>query len=308
MKNCFLYPGQGAQYPGMGKDLWDYSETIKKLFRTASESSGLDLQKLLFEGTEEELKQTDKTQVAITAVNISSALVMREKGIESDLCAGFSLGEVAAFWDAGIISGNDVFSIVRQRGKIMEKVSRSLDSASGSPGMAAIVGMDYDAVEGVIKKEKLDDVYIANYNSPSQIVISGTDKGLAVAEEFFREAGARRFIRLKVSGPFHCPLMKEAEIEYSEFLEKTEFSEPVKKVYSNVTGTIVSSAAEAKKLCSRQLTSAVLWVKEEKALIGEGVEICYETGPGTVLAGLWKPVGGEIPCLPAGKIEDILKI
>jgi malonyl CoA-acyl carrier protein transacylase len=108
----------------------------------------------------------------------------------------------------------------------MEKVSRSLDSASVSPGMAAIVGMDYDAVEGVIKKEKLDDVYIANYNSPSQIVISGTDRGLAVAEEFFREAGARRFIRLKVSGFFTCLLLKEAKIEYSEFLEKNGIHEP----------------------------------------------------------------------------------
>ncbi len=308
MKKCFLYPGQGAQYPGMGKDLWDYSDKIKDLFRTASESAGLDLQKLLFHGSEEELKPTDKTQTAVTLVNIASSMLLKERGIESDICAGFSLGEVSAFWDAGIINTESVFGIVRERGSIMEKVSRSMDSPTGSPGMAAVIGLDYDTVDSVLENSGLNEVFIANYNSPSQIVISGTDSALSSSEEMFKEAGARRFIRLKVSGPFHCPLMKDAETEYAGILEKFSFSDPVKKVYSNVTGKLVTSGEEAKILCSRQLTSAVLWVNEEKELLNEKVEMCIESGPGTVLAGLWKAAGGDAICLPAGKIDEILKI
>ena len=124
MKKCFLYPGQGAQYPGMGKDLYDYSEKIKKLFKTASDSTGINLEKLLFEGSEDDLKQTDKTQVAVTLVNIASSILLKEKGIENTLCAGFSLGEVAAFWDAGIIETDILFYLVKERGRIMEKASR----------------------------------------------------------------------------------------------------------------------------------------------------------------------------------------
>ena len=305
MANCFLYPGQGAQYPGMGRDLWEKSSEVKKLFRTASESTSMDLEKLLFEGSAEDLKATDKTQVAITLVNVASALLLKEKGIESSIAAGFSLGEVSALWDAGIISSEDLFPLVSARGKIMEKVSRSLDTPEGSPGMAAVIGLDYDKVDSIIKGENLADLYIANYNSPVQIVLSGTDSALNAGEKIFKENGVRRFIRLKVSGPFHCPLMKDAETEYAEVLDKFTFSDPVKKVFSNVTGAEIKSGEEARKLCSKQLTSAVLWVKEEEAVINLGIDKCFETGPGTVLGGLWKAVGGEMKCHPAGTVEAI---
>ena len=305
MGNCFLYPGQGAQYPGMGKDLWEKSSEVKKLFKTASETTSMNLEKLLFEGSAEDLKATDKTQIAITLVNVASSLLLKEKGIESDIAAGFSLGEVAALWDAGIISSEDLFPLVSARGKIMEKVSRSLDTPEGSPGMAAVIGMDYDKVDSIIKSENLDELYIANYNSPVQIVLSGTDSALNAGEKIFKDNGARRFIRLKVSGPFHCPLMKAAETEYAELLEKFSFRDPVKKVFSNVTGAEIKSAEEARQLCSKQLTSAVLWVKEEKAVLELGIDKCLEVGPGTVLGGLWKAVGGDIKCIPAGTLEAI---
>ena len=308
MKKCFLYPGQGAQYPGMGKDLYEYSEKIKKLFKTASESTGINLEKLLFEGTEEDLKQTDKTQVAVTLINIASSMLLMEEGIESALCAGFSLGEVAAFWDAGILETDTVFSLVKERGRIMGNVSRSLDSPSGSPGMAAVMGLDYEKISSVIANENIKEVFIANYNSPSQIVISGTDMGLSKAEKILKDAGAKKYRRLKVSGPFHCPLMKEAEIEYREIVQKVKFNNPVKKVYSNVTGKLVASGDEAKQLSSAQLVKAVLWLDEEKLLLEEGVQVCLESGPGSVLTGLWGAAGGDIPCYPAGTVEDILKL
>lgn len=308
MANCFLYPGQGAQYPGMGKDLWEKSDEVKKLFKTASEGTSMDLEKLLFEGSEEDLKATDKTQVAITLVNVASALMLKEKGIESDIAAGFSLGEVAALWDAGIISSEDLFPLVSARGKIMERVSRSLDTPEGSPGMAAVIGMDYDKVDSVIKGESLEDLYIANYNSPVQIVLSGTDSALSKGEQIFKDSGARRFIRLKVSGPFHCPLMKDAETEYAEILNNFKFRDPVKKVFSNVTGEEIKSGAEARQLCSKQLTSGVLWVKEEKAVLEAGVEKVLEVGPGAVLAGLWKALKGNPVCQPAGTVENILNL
>ncbi len=308
MNNCFLYPGQGAQYPGMGKDLWEYSDKVKKMFTEASESTSIDLKKLLFEGTEDDLKATDKTQVAITLVNVAAATLLKDKGIESRLCAGFSLGEVSALWDAGIISSEDLFPLVSARGRIMEKVSRSLDTPKGSPGMAAVIGLDYDRTESIIKSENLQDLYIANYNSPVQIVLSGTDESLLKGEEVFKEKGARRFIRLKVSGPFHCPLMKEAELEYREVLEGFRFNNPVKKVFSNVTGEEISSGDMAKELCSRQLISGVLWVKEENALTALKPDRCLEVGPGSVLAGLWKAAGGEPVCIPCGTLENISNI
>ncbi|MCL2704630.1 MAG: ACP S-malonyltransferase [Spirochaetaceae bacterium] len=308
MKKCFLYPGQGAQYPGMGKDLYDYSDKIKKLFKTASESAGINLEKLLFEGSEEDLKPTDKTQVAVTLMNIASSMLLKDEGIESALCAGFSLGEVAAFWDAGIIETDTLFYIVKERGRIMEKASRVLDSPTGSPGMAAVIGLDYDKISSVIASENMKEVFIANYNSPSQIVISGTDKGLLEAEKILKDAGAKRYIRLKVSGPFHCPLMKEAEIEYKEIIQKIKYNDPVKKVFSNVTGNLVTTGDEAKQLSSQQLTKTVLWVNEEKHLLEEGVQMCIESGPGSVLTGLWKSVGGDIVCYPAGTVENIIKL
>ncbi|MCL2481407.1 MAG: ACP S-malonyltransferase [Spirochaetaceae bacterium] len=308
MKKCFLYPGQGAQYPGMGKDLYDYSEKIKKLFKTASESAEINLEKLLFEGSEDDLKPTDKTQVAVTLINIASSILLKEEGIESSLCAGFSLGEVAAFWDAGIVETDTLFYLVKERGRIMEKASRSLDSPTGSPGMAAVIGLDYDKISSVIANENMKEVFIANYNSPSQIVISGTDKGLLEAEKILKDAGAKRYIRLKVSGPFHCPLMKEAEIEYKEIIQKIKFNDPVKRVYSNVTGNLVATGDEAKQLSSQQLIKTVLWVNEEKHLLEEGVQMCIESGPGSVLTGLWKSVGGDIVCYPAGTIENIIKL
>ena len=305
MGTCFLYPGQGAQYPGMAKDLWEASGGVKDLFTLASDRSGMDLKKLLFEGSEEDLKATDKTQIAITLVNLSSKLILEEKGITSDGCAGFSLGEYSALVDGGIISMEDIFPIVKKRGELMETASRNLDNPAGNPGMAAVIGLDFDTLSSIISASGIDGVFLANYNSPTQTVLSGTAEGLDKAENLCKEGGARRYIRLKVSGPFHCPLLQEAKDGMKNFLEGVAFSDPQKPVYTNVTGKKIRSGDEAKQMCLDQIITTVRWVDEEKSIEGDGYDRCIEVGPGTVLSGLWKAFNGEIKCFPAGTMEQI---
>ena len=308
MKTCFLFPGQGAQYPGMGKDLWDASDKVKELFRQASAASGMELTRLLFEGSEEELRATDKTQIAVTLVNVAAGLACRERGIQAAGFAGFSLGEYTALYEAGVLRLEDLFPIVKSRGLLMEKASRGADTAGGRAGMAAVLGLGYPQALAALETLQGGEVSLANYSSPSQVVLSGTAEGLAKAEAAFKAAGAKRFIVLKVSGPFHSPLLEEARRGLEEALAAYTFSDPVKPVYSNVTGKRIASGAEARQLCVRQVVSTVLWVDEESSLLADGFQRCLEVGPGSVLAGLWKAFSKDVPCLPAGKQEEIARI
>jgi [acyl-carrier-protein] S-malonyltransferase len=308
VKTCFLFPGQGAQYPGMGKDLWEASDKVKELFRLASAASGLDLTRLLFEGSEEELKATDKTQIAVTLVNVAAGLVCKERGIEPSGFAGFSLGEYTALYEAGVLKLEDLFPVVKTRGILMEKASRGADTAGGRAGMAAVIGLGYPEARDALAKLQAEPVYLANYSSPQQVVLSGTAEALAKAEAVFKGAGARRFIVLKVSGPFHSPLLEEARRGLAEALAGYTFADPVRPVYSNVTGRRIASGAEARELAVRQVVSTVVWVEEEAGILADNVQRCLEVGPGSVLAGLWKSFSKDVPCLPAGKLEDIAKI
>lgn len=306
MKTCFLFPGQGAQYPGMGKDLWEKSGEVKKIFRAAAESTGMDVEKLLFESSEDELKQTDKTQVAMTVVSLSAAAYIKDMGIEPDGFAGFSLGEYSALTEAGVINLEDVFPLVKARGEIMENVSKNLNRGDGAPGMAAVIGLSFEKITEVIEQAKLDGLYIANYNSPTQIVLSGTAEGLEKGEHLCKEAGAKRYIRLKVSAPFHSPLLEPAKEEFAGVLKQVGFNDPVKPVYSNVTAGRITGGEEARELCIRQIVSTVRWVDEEKQLLDDGYKRCLEVGPGKVLTGLWKAIdSGDVECSPAGTAELI---
>ncbi len=291
----------------MGRDLWEHSQAVKTIVDQASQSTGIDLKDLLWNASEDDLKNTDKAQIAITTVNLASAAVLEESGLECDGVAGFSLGEYAALQLAGVFSVEDLFAIVKARGDAMAEASNALRTDSGQPGMAAVLGLDYDTVDELCKN-RLTDVYIANYNSPNQIVVSATAEGLSSAESVFKEAGARRVIPLKVSGPFHSPLMVKAKERFAEYLSSYTFSDPKVPIYSNVTGKRISGGTEAKELCVQQIVSAVRWVDDEKAIVADGFNRVIEAGPGKVLAGLWKSVGGEIPCLPAGTVEQIAEL
>jgi len=308
MKTCFLFPGQGAQYSGMGRDLWEASEEVKRLFTLVSEATGMDVEKLLFEGSEEELKATDKTQIAVTLVNVASSMILKSRGIKPEGAAGFSLGEYSALHEAGIIRLQDLFPIVKARGELMEQAARNLDSSGGCAGMAAVVGLTLDKAKEVIEELAGEEVFAANFSGPRQIVLAGTAVGLDKAEGVFKEAGARRYIRLKVSAPFHSPLLEEAKIGLSKVFENYTFSDPVIPVYANATGKKITSGEEAKEMCLRQAVSTVRWVELEENLLAAGYERFVEVGPGTVLCGLWKGFSRDLPCQPAGTLESIEKI
>jgi [acyl-carrier-protein] S-malonyltransferase len=291
----------------MARDLWDKSSAVKELFDRASNASGMDTRKLLFESTAEDLKATDKTQVAITLASLCSGAYLRELGVKIEGCAGFSLGEYAALYESGILGLDDVFPVVKLRGDIMEKTARALDSGGGVPGMAAVLGLAYEKAASVVEGLASTGVHIANHNSPVQVVVSGTAAGLAKAEESLKAAGAKRLVRLAVSGPFHSPLMAQARVEYDAALAGIRFADPRLPVYSNVTGRRIMSGAEARTLCGEQLVSTVRWVAVEEALRADGFDRFLEAGPGTVLTGLMRALSPSLRCVPAGTAETIAK-
>ena len=313
MKRCFLFPGQGAQYVGMGKDLYDDYAEVRRLFADASDLAGFDVPGLVFAGEEDEIKATDRSQIAITAVNLSVRRVLALRGVTSSAAAGFSLGEYSALVDGGVLAETHALALVVERGRIMESVSRSLDSPEGSPGMAAVMGIDVGVIQNALADAGVADVYPANLNSPVQTVLSGSAAGLEAAGQVLKQAGARRVIPLKVSGPFHSPLMAEARDRFAEVLANVTFTDPAKPVYSNVTGTLVNTGEEARECCAQQLVAPVRWVDEEERIADAEYDELLEVGPGEVLSGLWRAYIKAnpritVPCLPAGTVEKISTI
>ena len=331
IKNAvYLFPGQGAQYTGMALDFLDAGGSggaaVKALFEIASAVCERDMRALLESGADV-LKRTDVSQPALTLANLAAAAFLAEEGFSPAACAGFSLGEYAALACAGVIDIEDCFRLVKARGEAMQRSADRLGkSANGDadseppgmaqpPGMAAVIGLAPEQAEALITEWRgagLVDLYAANINSPKQLVVSGTAAALAEAEKRFKEAGARRVLRLQVAGPFHSPLIADAAGAFAPVLESVEFREPKIPLYSNVTGKRASSGAELKQLALAQITTAVRWVDEEAAIAGDrkalGIEACLEVGPGKVLQGLWRDSGSDIPCYAAGTVEDIGKI
>lgn len=304
MKTCFLFPGQGAQYPGMARDFYETSKAVRDLFTLASEASGIDLKKLLFEGSEEDLKQTRNTQIAVALAGVASATCAREHGVHPDGCAGFSVGEWPALAEAGVVSYPDMFRLVAERGRLMDEAGKR----SGGSTMSAILSLAPEAIEEAIRKAGLKNVWVANYNSPTQSVISGTEADVAAAEAAVKAAGAKRAIRLKVSGAFHSPIMAYARDGFAEAVAGVDFHDPRIFLFSNVTGKRIASGAEAKSLAVTQIVSPVRWIEEEASILAEKPAFVAETGPGTVLGGLWKAVGGDLPCHPFGTLDQVSSV
>ena len=304
-KTAFVFSGQGAQFPGMGKDLWEEYACVKELFEKASDICGKDMKALLFEGSAEDLKDTQNTQTAVTLVNLSVRRALNKEGIQSVCTAGFSLGEFSAMVDAGILTEDEVFSLVAKRGEIMASSGAQVIKEYGDVGMGAVIGLDFETVASVLANQNIPNVYAANNNSPKQVVISGTVVGIESVQNALKEAGARRVIPLKVSGPFHTPLLSGGKEALADFLGGMKFSDPAKDFYSNVTGTLVATANEARELSIQQMVSPVQWLVIEKNIATSGITRVAENGPGSVLTGLWKKSGMEQSATACGTLEAL---
>lgn len=282
MMHAYVFPGQGSQFPGMGKDLYRLSVFAKKLFEQANEILGFRISDIMFEGTEEQLKQTKVTQPAVFLHS-----VVAFKGIDvnrADMVAGHSLGEFSALVANGVLSFEDGLKLVSIRAQAMQKACEATPST-----MAAVLALDDAKVEEVcaaVQKETGEIVVPANYNCPGQLVISGSVKGIEIACERMKAAGAKRALVLPVSGAFHSPLMEPAREELKAAIETTTFYAPNAPVYQNVVAKAVIDREEIKKNLIDQLTGAVRWTQSVQAMVADGAHRFTEVGPGKVLQGL----------------------
>ncbi|MDY9919521.1 Malonyl CoA-acyl carrier protein transacylase [Proteiniphilum saccharofermentans] len=279
MKKAYVFPGQGAQFVGMGKELYETSPLANELFEKANEILGFRITDLMFAGTDEDLKQTKVTQPAIFLHSVILAKTLGEE-FQPDMTAGHSLGEFSALVAAGALSFEDGLKLVYARALAMQKACEANPST-----MAAILALPDEKVEEICAS--IDDVVVpANYNCPGQIVISGSNSGIEKACELMKEAGAKRALPLKVGGAFHSPLMEPARVELSDAIESTRFSAPVCPVYQNVSTTGETDPDTIKQNLIAQLTSPVKWTQSVQQMIADGATEFVELGPGSVLQGL----------------------
>lgn len=299
-KIAFIFPGQGAQYVGMGKDFYEQTETGKKVFDEATEILGFSVPELCFE-TNDRLNITEYTQAAMVTTSIAMMKVlMEETGICPDVAAGLSLGEYCALYAAGVMSEADAIATVRQRGILMQQAV-----PVGIGSMAAVLGMDAVAIEQVIAD--IQDVQIANYNCPGQIVISGKKEAVEAAAEKLKAAGAKRVLPLNVSGPFHSKMLTEAGEKLGQVLQSVEVQKPVIPYVANVTAQYVTEAEDVKPLLKKQVSSSVRWQQSVETMIADGVDIFIEIGPGKTLSGFMKKINRDVKVLNIEKLEDIEK-
>ncbi|GAB2561571.1 ACP S-malonyltransferase [Gracilibacillus alcaliphilus] len=287
-KAAFIYPGQGSQTVGMGKDLYDNFDQVKSLFNEANEHLGFDLTSIMFEGPEQELTKTEHTQPALLLVSAAITALLEEQGIKPVVTSGHSLGEYSALVAAHALKVEDAVRLVNQRGKLMEHAY-----PAGKGAMAAVLGLDQEVLQAAledIQKDSKEIVEVANLNCPGQIVISGTRAAIDLAVERLKEAGAKRVLPLSVSGPFHSSLMKPAAEDLQTAIDELTWSDAEIPVYANVTAEKVTDQQQIKQLLVEQLYSPVRFQEILEQLLAEDLDAIVEVGSGKVLTGLVKKV------------------
>jgi [acyl-carrier-protein] S-malonyltransferase len=298
-KIAFLFPGQGSQAVGMGRDLAERFTVARRTFDEADAALGYSLSRLCFEGPAEQLTQTEFTQPAIFAVSIAACRVLAERGVAPQYAAGHSLGEYSACVAAGMMNFADAIRALRSRGQFMQQAV-----AEGQGAMAAILGLDAEAARKVCESaatETNEVVSPANLNSPEQIVISGTVRAVGRASELAQEAGAKKVVPLQVSAPFHCALMQPAQDRLEPVLKAIKFQNAHFPIVSNVTVDVTKSGGDERDALIRQVTGSVRWVESMQKLIEEGVTNFVEVGPGKVLCGLLRQIDRSQRCV---SVED----
>lgn len=299
-KTAFIFPGQGAQVCGMGQDFYENTKTGRQVFDRASELLGFSVPELCFEPNDR-LDITEYTQAAMVTTSVAMLKVMEEMGFKADVTAGLSLGEYCALVAAGVMSADDAILTVRRRGILMQEAV-----PAGIGGMSAVLGMNAEQINAVV--DNIENVQVANYNCPGQIVISGKLDAVELATEKLKEAGAKRVLPLNVSGPFHSYLLEEAGEKLGAYLENVTVNDPVIPYAANVTAEYVTSAADVKPLLTKQVSSSVRWQQTIEMMIADGVDRFVEIGPGKTLSGFVKKINRNVTILNIEKLEDLEKL
>jgi len=303
-RTAYVFPGQGSQYVGMGRDFFENFTLASEMYEKANSILGYELSAICFQGPEETLKETRYTQPALYIHSMIVATLLKEKGIQAAAVAGHSLGEFSALGVAGAYDFGVGLKLVHERGTLMHNAA---DACQGS--MAAIIGLDAEVVIGLCREAQPKGmVQAANFNSPGQVVISGSVEGVERAIALARNEGAKRALKLPVSGAFHSPLMQPAAEQFYKVLDPMTFSDPRIPVYANVTAQAYTSGAEIPDLLCRQLTHSVRWIETIENMVTNGITRFIEVGPGKVLAGLIKRINKEVEIISAGTVEDIESI
>lgn len=299
-KTAFMFPGQGAQYVGMGKDFYEQIPVCKEMFELAGKASGLDVAALCFEENEQ-INITEYTQIAMLAAEVAMLKAIEEKGLKPDVTGGLSLGEYGALVASGVMSPEDVFKIVRKRGIYMQ------EAVPNGGAMVAVLGLDTAVIEKVCEETE-GCVSVANYNCPGQIVITGEADAAQAAVEKLTAAGAKRCVPLKVSGPFHSSLLTGAGEKLAKELEHVEIRDIQIPYIANVTADYVTDKAQVKPLLEKQVSSSVKWQQTIERMIADGVDTFVEIGPGKTLSGFMRKINKDMKVINVEKVEDLEKL